>query len=72
MARLMISSQDLCVSWKPVNPQDCGWKKSLPKYHEDHIAGKGDNSVQHDNLVHKFIPTPQAIKISAAEAVVDK
>ena len=27
---------------------------SLPKSHEDHIAGKGDNSLQHYNLVHKF------------------
>ena len=25
---------------------------SIPKYHEDHIAGKGDNSLQHLNLVH--------------------
>ena len=45
---------------------------SLPKYHEDHIAGKGDNSLQHYNLVHKFIPMPQAMKIPAAEAAVDK
>ena len=29
-------------------------EESLPKYHEDHIAGKGDNSLQHYNLVHKF------------------
>ena len=28
--------------------------ESLPNYHEDHIAGKGDNSLQHSNLVHKF------------------
>ena len=27
---------------------------SVPNYHEDHIAGKGDNSLQHYNLVHKF------------------
>ena len=26
----------------------------LPKYHEDHIAGKGDNSQNHYNLVHKI------------------
>ena len=31
-------------------------EESLPNYHEDHIAGKGDNSRQHYNLVHKFIP----------------
>ena len=35
---------------------------SLPNHHEDHIAGKGDNSLQHYNLVHKFIPMPQALK----------
>ena len=33
---------------------------SVPNYHEDHIAGKGENSLQHSNLVHKFIPMPQA------------
>ena len=46
--------------------------ESLPNHHEDHIAGKGDNSLQHYNLVHKFIPMPQAIKIPAAKAAVDK
>ena len=45
---------------------------SIPKYHEDHIAGKGDISLQHYNLVHKCIPMPQAMKISAAKAAVDK
>ena len=35
---------------------------SIPPNHEDHIAGKGENSLQHYNLVHKFIPMPQAIK----------
>ena len=44
----------------------------LPKYHEDHIAGEGCNSLQHYNLVHKLIPMPQAMKIPAAEATVDK
>ena len=45
---------------------------SEPSNHEDHIAGKGDNSLQHYNLVHKFIPMPQAMKIPAAKAAVDK
>ena len=45
---------------------------SVPNYHQDHIAGKGENSLQHYNLVHKFIPMPQAMKIPAAKAVVDK
>ena len=45
--------------------------ESLPNHHEDHIAGKGENSLQHYNLVHKFIPMPQAMKIPA-KAAVDK
>ena len=39
---------------------------------QDHIAGKGENSSQHYNLVHKFIPMPQAMNIPAAKAAVDK
>ena len=46
--------------------------ESLPNHHEDHTAGKGSCSLQHYNLVHKFIPMPQAIKIPAAKAAVDK
>ena len=46
--------------------------ESLPNHHEDHIAGKGENSLQHYNLAHKFIPMPQAMKIPAAKAAVDK
>ena len=45
--------------------------ESLTNHHEDNIAGKGDNSLQHYNLVHKFIPMPQAMKIPAAKAAVD-
>ena len=30
------------------------------------------NSLQHNNLVLKFIPMPQAMKILAAKAAVDK
>ena len=46
--------------------------ESLPNHHEDHVAGRGDNSLQHDNLVRKYIPMPQAIKIPTAKAAVDK
>ena len=45
---------------------------SMPYYHQDHIAGKGEKSLQHYNLVHKFIPMPQAMKIPAAKAALDK
>ena len=44
----------------------------IPHHHEDHIAGKGENSLQHYNLVHKFIPMLQALKIPATKAAVDK
>ena len=27
---------------------------SIPHHHEDHIAGKGENSLQHYNLVHSL------------------
>ena len=47
-------------------------EESLPNHHEDHIAGKGNDSLQHYNLVHEFIAMPQAMKISAAKAAVDK
>ena len=45
---------------------------SLHKNHEDHIAGKGMNSVSHHNLVHKFIPMLQAMKIPETNAAVEK
>ena len=47
-------------------------EESLPSHHVDHIAGKGNNSLQQYNLVHKFIPMPRAMKIPAAKAAVDK
>ena len=46
--------------------------ESSPNHHEDHIAGKGYISLQHYNLVHKFIPMLQAMNIPAAKAAVDK
>ena len=36
------------------------------------LQEKGDNSLQHYNLVHEFIPMSQAMKIPAAKAAVDK
>ena len=45
---------------------------SQSKNHEDHIAGKGVNSLSHHNLVHKFTPMPEAMKIPDAKAAVEK
>ena len=63
-----IKTKLVCVFWKLMNLQDCEWEN----HHEDHIARKGNNSLQHYNLVHKFIPMPQAMKIPAAKAALDK
>ena len=47
-------------------------QSSLPKNHEDHTAGKWYTSMTHHNLVHQFIPLPQAMKIRGAKAAEDK
>ena len=39
--------------------------------HEDHIAAKGISSLSHYNLVHQFIPMPQALKIPDTKAAVE-
>ena len=49
---------------QPVEP-------SLPQFQEDHIAGKGVNSMSHHSLVHKFIPMPQVAKIPDAKGAVE-
>ena len=41
------------------------------RYQEDHIAQKGMNSLSRYNLVHTFIPMPQATKIPDAKAAVE-
>ena len=47
--------------------------ESLPNHHEDHIGGKGENSLQHYNLVHKIYSYASSnLKISAAKAAVVK
>ena len=55
-----------------MNPPECVWENSEPPNHEDHIAGKGENSLQHYNLVHKFVPMSQAVKNPTAKAAVEK
>ena len=47
-------------------------ESSQSKNHEDHIAGKRCTSMSHYNLVHKFIPLPQVMKIPDAKAKMDK
>ena len=45
-------------------------ERTLPRDHEDRIAGKGWNSLNHHNLAHNIIPMSQAMKILDAKAAV--
>ena len=72
VARLMIPTQKFACILEASESTRLRVEESLPNYHEDHIAGKGHNSLQHYNLVHKFIPFPQAMKIPTAKAAVNK
>ena len=58
--------QNLCVFWKLMNPQECVWEIRYRIIMKT-ILQKGEISSQHYNLVHKFIPMPQAMKILAAK-----
>ena len=72
VASLMISSLDVHVSWKPVNPQECVWKNLYRNVMRTISQEKGTIHDNICNLVHKFIRMPQAMKIPAAKAAVDK
>ena len=47
-------------------------ESALQRGHVDHIAAKGENSIDHCNLVNKFIPVQKAMKIPDAKAAVEK
>ena len=48
---------------------------SIPHYHQDHVAGKGENSLQHYNLVRKEklekIPAWNLTKVRSKQEVID-
>ena len=49
-----------------------GRKKNMgPMWKKLMIAGKGINSLSHNNLVHNFVLLPQAMKIPDAKAAVE-
>ena len=54
VVRPTISNQHLRVSWKPVNPQGCVWKKLYRNITRTISQEREDNSLQHYNLVHKL------------------
>ena len=55
-----------------MNPPECVWGILNLTITKTILQEKVENSLQHYNLVHKFIPRPQAVKIPAAKAAVDK
>ena len=66
----MISSLNLRVSWKPVNPQECVWENLCPNIMRT-ISQKKVTIHYSITIWDKFIPMPQAMKIPAAKAAVD-
>ena len=55
VANPMRSNPNLRVFWKASESTRLRMEESTPNHHEDHITGKGDNSLQHNNLVHTLI-----------------
>ena len=68
MSPTRFQRQSMHASWRLVESTRQRLELPLPKDHEDHIAGKGYNSMTHYNLAHKFIPMLQAMEILDAES----
>ena len=66
------SNQNLRVSWKPVNLQDCVWKNLYRIIMKTILQEKGTIHCSITIWYTKFIPMLQAIKNPAAKAAVDK
>ena len=64
--------QDLHVFWKLVKLQDCVWENHCQIIMKTILQEKETIHYSIKNLVHKFIRMPQAMKIPAAKATVDK
>ena len=60
--------QNLRVFWKLMNPPECVWENSIPSNHEDHIAGKSENSLQHYNLVSQVYSYASSYENSGSES----
>ena len=60
--------QNLRVFWKLMNLRECVWEIRYRIIIKTILQGKGEHSLQHYNLVHKFIPMPQAMKIPCSKS----
>ena len=45
---------------------------TLQRGHEDHIAARGENSMNHYSSAHELIPMQKAMRIPDAKAAVEK
>ena len=71
VATLMISSLNLRVSWKPVNLQECEWKNLYQNIMRTILQVKG--TIRYNITIwYTIFRMPQAMKIPAANAAVDK
>ena len=66
------SEQNLRVFWKLMNPQECVWEIGYRIIIKTVLKEKETIHYSTYNLVHKFTPMPQAMKIPEAKAAVDK
>ena len=71
-AQKTVESLNLHASWKPVNPQECVWREFCLKFMKTILQGKGVIHYIITIWCTKFNPMPQAMKIPAAKAAVDK
>ena len=62
----------MAVWWKLMNPQGREWILRYLQNTKITLQAKVSTSMTHYNLVHKFIPMPQAMNIPDAKAAVDK
>ena len=71
VARLMISRQNLRVSWNQVNPQECVWRNLYQIIMRTILQ---ERETIHSNITiwYTIFPMPQAMKIPAAKAAADK
>ena len=71
-ARLMIPSLNFRVSWKLVNPQRSVWKNLYQNIMRTILQEEVTIHYKITIWYTKFIPMPQAMKIPAAKAAVDR
>ena len=64
--------QNLRVFWKLMNPQECVWETRYRIITKTILQEKVRIHYSTTTWFTKFIPMPQAIKIHAAKAAVDK